>query len=81
MAQIHWTEEILRWLQLWESATAEELDRVIDLHIGNIRKYLVFCEQDHLAERDEFGYWCLTPAGRARAVVLPPAGLPATGGT
>jgi len=70
----HWTDEILRWLLLWDSATSEELRRVIDLHIGNIRKYLVFCEQDDLAMRDDLGYWKLTEAGRNRATALPPAG-------
>jgi len=40
---------------------------VIDLHIGNIRKYLVLLEQDELAQRDEYGYWSLTDPGRVWA--------------
>lgn len=69
----HWTNEILRWLLAWNSATSSELARVIDLHIGNVRKYLAFCEQDQLAERDDYGQWRLTHRGRERAERLPPA--------
>ncbi len=76
--QRRWCEHLLAWLLLWTSATTEELDRVLDLHVGNIRKYLVFCEQDGLAARDDSGCWALTDEGRARAQMLPPAGEAAT---
>lgn len=70
----YWTEHILRWLALWESATANELDRVIDIHVGNLRKYLAFAQQEGLVDRDQDGYWSLTETGRSRAARLPPAG-------
>lgn len=73
-AAFHWTNELLRWLLLWESATSEELSRVIDLHVGNVRKYLALAELDGLIKRDDYGYWSLTQAGHERAERLPRAG-------
>jgi excisionase family DNA binding protein len=70
----YWTNDILRWLGMWESATSEELRRVIDLHVGNIRKYLSLAELDGLVTRDENGFWSLTSHGRERAATLPAAG-------
>lgn len=72
----HWTDEILRWLVAWETATTGELERVLDLHVGNIRKYLVLAALDGLVVRDDYGYWTMTETGRARGLALPPAGSP-----
>jgi excisionase family DNA binding protein len=58
--------EILATLADWGDATVAELAAVIDMHEGNIRKHLCLAEADGLAERDEFGRWSLTSAGRAR---------------
>lgn len=66
-----WTNEIVRWLLHWHDASAGELDRVLDLHVGNIRKYLALAEQDNLVERNEYGSWRLTASGRERAQALP----------
>ena len=71
----YWLNHIVRWLLLWDSATCNELDRVLDLQVGNIRKYLLICEQEGLATRDDAGYWSLTEIGRQRASALPPAGV------
>lgn len=67
----HWTNEIVRWLLHWGEASTAELDRVLDLHIGNIRKYLTIAEQDGLVIRDDYGWWSLTSRGRENAERLP----------
>lgn len=67
-----WKAEIVRWLKHWDTATSDELGRVIDLHIGNIRKYLVLLEKDSMIDRDEHGYWRLTASGARWASSLPP---------
>jgi excisionase family DNA binding protein len=59
-----WLSIILSWLDDWHSASAAELDRVVDLHIGNIRKYLCLAERDGLVRRDDFGVWTLTVEGQ-----------------
>lgn len=69
--KIYWTAELLRWLLHWETATTVELDRVLDLHVGNIRKYLAFAEHDGLVNRDRLGFWSLTDIGRKHAEALP----------
>lgn len=58
--------EILLTLVEWDDATVAELAVVIDMHEGNIRKHLCLAEADGLAQRDDFGRWSLTPAGRTR---------------
>jgi excisionase family DNA binding protein len=70
-ASAYWTQEILRWLLHWSEATSAELDRVLDLHVGNIRKYLALAEKDSLVTRDEYGLWSLTGLGLAQAARLP----------
>ena len=42
----------------------DELQAVVDLHAGNIRKYLAFAEADGLADRDDYSVWTVTPEGR-----------------
>ena len=74
--QRYWSDELLRWLLLWNSATSDEFGAAsVDLHIGNVRKYLVLGEQDGLVQRDEYSYWRLTESGEARARLLPAPGL------
>jgi excisionase family DNA binding protein len=58
-----WTEEILSYLNEWHNATVSELQSVVNLHPGNIRKYLALAEADGLTQRDEYSDWSLTPAG------------------
>jgi excisionase family DNA binding protein len=67
----YWTNELLRWLLHWHDATSAELKTVVDLHIGNIRKYLALAEHDGLVTRDDCGRWALTIEGDARAQRLP----------
>jgi excisionase family DNA binding protein len=64
-AATRWTRLILERLADWHDATPDELFRVIDLHPGNVRKYLCLAEKDGLVERDDFGRWRLTAAGSA----------------
>lgn len=70
----YWTEHLVRWLSAWENASVEELSRVVDLHVGNIRKYLTLGDQAGLFKRDDEGLWRLTDAGRELAGNLPRAG-------
>jgi excisionase family DNA binding protein len=67
----YWTEQLLRWLLHWHDAASAELDVVLDLHVGNIRKYLALAEQEGLVTRDDCGRWTLTIDGLARAEGLP----------
>jgi len=57
-----WT--ILSCLVDWDEATTAELDRVVDLHIGNIRKQLNLLSAAHLAERTNDSSWVATDEGR-----------------
>jgi excisionase family DNA binding protein len=59
-----WTYELLQLLNSWHSARVDELADFIDLHPGNIRKYLNQAERDGLLSRDTFAVWSLTPEGR-----------------
>ncbi len=52
-------QQIVTLLTEWDEATVEELARVIDVHIGNIRKHLRFLEADGLAIRSVKGEWRL----------------------
>lgn len=66
-----WQSEIVRWISFWHSTTSSELDRVLDLHIGNIRKYLTLLERDGFVSRDADGFWKLSDDGVALAAKLP----------
>ena len=55
---------ILSCLVDWGDATTAELDRVVDLHIGNIRKQLNLLSAAHLAERTNDNSWVATDEGR-----------------
>ncbi|HMR94826.1 MAG TPA: helix-turn-helix domain-containing protein [Microthrixaceae bacterium] len=59
------TESVLTWLRAIGPATVAELDQVVDLHEGNIRKHLLILEARSLAHRDRDGSWSLTEAGEA----------------
>jgi excisionase family DNA binding protein len=56
--------EILGCLVDWDDATTAELDRVVELHIGNIRKQLILLAASGLAERRSDGSWVPTAEGR-----------------
>jgi excisionase family DNA binding protein len=75
-SSFYWTNELCRWLSYWHDATSGELDAVLDLHLGNIRKYLTLAERNGLVQRDEFGRWTLTTDGLARAARLPEVAEP-----
>lgn len=60
-----WKRRIANILSDWQEATADELAAAVDLHPGNIRKYLHLLERDGMTLRDEFGSWHLTPAGES----------------
>jgi len=55
---------ILSFLVEWDSATTAELGRVVELHIGNIRKQLNMLEVAQLARRDKNNVWRPTVEGR-----------------
>jgi|BarGraNGADG00212_1021973.scaffolds.fasta_scaffold06442_2 excisionase family DNA binding protein len=57
-----WT--ILSCLVDWDEATTAELDRVVDLHIGNIRKQLNLLSAAHLADKTDDCFWVATDEGR-----------------
>ena len=44
-------------------ATAAELDELVDLHIGNIRKYLCIAEARGFAVRADNGQWSISTTG------------------
>lgn len=58
-----WIEQLVERLLDWDDATVDELAQVIDLHPGNIRKYLNLAEARGLVQRDEFGSWRLVAGG------------------
>lgn len=60
------TQEVLDWLADFGEATVAELDQVVDLHEGNIRKHLRILEAKDLAVRGPDGMWRLTAAGVAK---------------
>jgi excisionase family DNA binding protein len=62
-----WERMILERLSQWHDAAVQELARVIDLHPGNIRKYLCLLEVRELVQRDDFGMWSLTEKGQQLA--------------
>lgn len=66
------TNELLRWLLAWDSASSRELAQVVDIHVGNVRKYLRLSADDGLVVVDDSGQWRLTETGRTRAIQLPP---------
>lgn len=57
------TQEVLDWLGELDEATVVELDQVVDLHEGNIRKHLRILEVQDFAVRSDDGSWRLTPEG------------------
>jgi excisionase family DNA binding protein len=67
-AGVMWQHTILEKLAEWHDAGVQELSEVIDLHPGNIRKYLCLLEVRDLAQRDEGGMWSLTAEGQRMAV-------------
>jgi excisionase family DNA binding protein len=56
--------QILSFLVEWDDATTAELERVVDLHIGNIRKQLNLLAAADLSERRSNGSWMPTDQGR-----------------
>jgi excisionase family DNA binding protein len=61
-----WITEILDLLVQWDEGTATELAEVLELHVGNVRKYLALSETRNLAQRNDYGMWRATEAGRAQ---------------
>ena len=55
--------EIIALIGEWGEASVAEIQEIVQLHEGNIRKHLCIAEAQGLAERDEHGRWRLTPAG------------------
>jgi excisionase family DNA binding protein len=60
------SEEVLSRVDDWGTATVAELNEVLDLHEGNIRKHLCIAEAQGFACRDEYSRWSLTNAGKHR---------------
>ena len=54
------TEEVVRLLADWGSASADEIATVLRLHVGNARKYLAMLAAEGRAERRSDGQWVLT---------------------
>jgi excisionase family DNA binding protein len=65
--------EILSLLVEWGDATTAELDRIVGLHIGNIRKQLNLLAASHLAERSSENTWSPTAEGREADLLKRPA--------
>jgi excisionase family DNA binding protein len=63
-----WEGAILKLLSDWPEATADELGKVLQLHPGNVRKYLALMKVEGLVS-DELGSWRITEAGRDRVGV------------
>ncbi len=58
--------EVLALVAEWGDATAEEIARVMNRHVGNARKWLALLAADGLITRQDDGQWVLTPAGRCQ---------------
>jgi len=71
-AGTEWQARLLRLLSDWHDATVAELATAIELHPGNIRKYLCLLEAEGWVRRDEYGSWVLTEAGQAHGSVVAP---------
>jgi len=56
---------IVATLADWNEATPAEIAQVIELHPGNVRKYLVLMEKAGLTQRVGEGLWALTDEGLA----------------
>lgn len=54
------TEEVVDLLAEYGSASAEEVARLLRVHIGNARKYLALLGQEGRAERRPDGQWALS---------------------
>jgi hypothetical protein len=60
-------ERVAESLDDYAPATADELSRLCDLHVGNVRKYLAILAKDGRAERLGDGQWVLTASQRRGA--------------
>jgi excisionase family DNA binding protein len=52
-------ERVAAALGDYSSASADELSRLCDLHVGNVRKYLAILAKDRRVERLADGQWAL----------------------
>jgi hypothetical protein len=53
------TEEVAELLREYGSASAEEVSRLLQVHVGNARKYLAILGAQGRAKRDPDGQWVL----------------------
>lgn len=53
------TEEVVALLEQYGSASAEEVARLLQVHVGNARKYLAILGVEGQAERRADGQWAL----------------------
>ena len=64
--KLHWrklpvprTDEVVTLLQEYGTASAEEVARLLQVHVGNARKYLAILGLEGRAERRPDGQWVL----------------------
>ena len=64
--KLHWrklpaprTDEVLALLDEYGSASAEEIAKLLQVHVGNARKYLAILGLEGRAERNPDGQWVL----------------------